>query len=84
MGNRWRQNLTSGTGPQPSYSFNANNQIIGLGYDAAGNLISDGAHSYTYDADGNVTNIDGGSTAQYYYNALNQRVRYDGWYSDYE
>jgi RHS repeat-associated protein len=32
------------------------------------------AHTFTYDAEGNVTAVDGGSTAQYVYNALNQRV----------
>ena len=30
---------------------------------------------YTYDAEGNITAVDGGQTATYVYNALNQRVR---------
>lgn len=34
-----------------------------------------GNHTYTYDAEGNITQVDGGSTATYTYNALNQRVR---------
>jgi hypothetical protein len=38
-------------------------------------MTYDGFHSYTYDAEGNITAIDGGATAQYVYNALNQRVR---------
>jgi hypothetical protein len=42
---------------------------------AAGNMAYDGFHSYTYDAEGNITAVDSGSTATYVYNALNQRVR---------
>ena len=38
-------------------------------------VTSDFAHNYTFDAEGNVTAVDGGQTAQYVYNALNQRVR---------
>jgi uncharacterized protein RhaS with RHS repeats len=30
-------------------SYNGANQVIGWQYDAAGNLLSDGTHSYTYD-----------------------------------
>lgn len=76
-GNRWQQNVTAGSGPSPQLSFNpSNNQITtgGYGYDAAGNMTSDGIHTYTYDADGNVIAVDGGATATYAYNALNQRV----------
>lgn len=74
-GNRTQQNAPQG-GPAPSYSFNTStNQIVGLGYDAAGNLTSDGFHSYTYDAEGNVLQVDGGATATYVYDALNHRVR---------
>lgn len=46
----------------------------GYTYDAAGDLTSDGIHGYSYDADGNLVQVDGGSTAQYVYNAFNQRV----------
>jgi RHS repeat-associated protein len=77
-GNRTQQNVTAGSGPSPQYSFNTStNQITnsGYAYDAAGNMTNDGFHSYTYDAEGNITAVDGGSTAQYVYNALNQRVR---------
>jgi RHS repeat-associated protein len=77
-GNRWQQTLTAGSGPQPNLSFNTStNQVTtsGFVYDAAGNMTADGIHSYTYDAEGNVTQVDGGSTATYVYDALNHRVR---------
>jgi RHS repeat-associated protein len=48
--------------------------MSGYSYDAAGNMTSDGLHTYTYDANGNVIAVDGGNTATYLYNALNQRV----------
>ena len=38
-------------------------------------MTNDGTHSYTYDAEGRILFVDGGSTAQYIYNALSQRVR---------
>lgn len=77
-GNRWQQNLTSGTGPAPQFNFNTStNQVTnsGYAYDAAGDVTNDSFHSYTFDADGNVTAVDGGTTASYVYNALNQRVQ---------
>ena len=45
--------------------------------DAAGNTTGDGVHTYAYDAENNLTSVDGGSTAKYFYNALNQRVEID-------
>ncbi len=69
-GNRWQENTTNGG----QNSFNANNQIIGYNYDAAGNQLADVMHSYTYDAEGNILKVDNGSTAVYVYDALNRRV----------
>ena len=76
-GNLWQQNALQG-GYSSSLSFNtASNQVTNSGfqYDAAGNMSNDSFHTYTYDAEGNLTQVDGGATAQYVYNALNQRVR---------
>lgn len=74
-GNRWQQNVTQGSGPQPQLTFNtSNNQIVGYQYDAVGNVINDGVHSYSYDAENNLTNIDNGATAAYTYDAQSQRI----------
>jgi RHS repeat-associated protein len=78
LGNRWHQSL-NGTGGPPgntsSLSFSgSNNRIDGYSYDAAGNLLNDGAHSYTYDAENRIVCVDSG-TAIYVYDANGQRVR---------
>jgi len=74
FGNRWHQN-----GPHPSsLGFDANNRITsgsGVTYDAAGNVTADGSHTYAFDAENRLTKVDNGSTAQYVYNAMGQRVR---------
>jgi hypothetical protein len=69
-GNRWSQTMSGNSTPpgsQSSIIFNPSNNLIstaGFAYDAAGNLVNDGAHSYTYDADGNVTAVDGGQSGR--------------------
>jgi RHS repeat-associated protein len=74
FGNRWHQN-----GPHaPQFGFDANNRIVagsGVAYDAAGNTINDGSHTYAYDAEGRVSQVDGGNTASYVYDAEGRRVR---------
>jgi len=44
-------------------------------YDSAGNVTSDGAHSYTYDGENRVVSVDAGSTATYAYDQSNQRYK---------
>jgi RHS repeat-associated protein len=44
-------------------------------YDANGNLTNDGAHSYSYDAENRVVNLDSGSTASYGYDHQNRRIK---------
>jgi YD repeat-containing protein len=75
-GNRWQRNVTTGSGPQPQYSYNANNRITTSGYtfDAAGNIINDGSHTYTYDAENRIVKVDSGSTGVYTYDAEGRRV----------
>jgi len=74
-GNRTAQTALQ-SGPTDVHSFNAKNQIAsGTNYDAAGNVIWDGTHLYSYDAENNVVSVDNGASGVYTYNALNQRVR---------
>lgn len=59
-----------------SFSFDPlTNHNTSFGYDAAGNQTNDAIHQYTYDAEGKVLMVDSGSTAQYTYDALDQRIR---------
>jgi RHS repeat-associated protein len=44
-------------------------------YDAAGNLTSDGLHTYQYDAEDRIVTVDSGNTAAYAYDYLNRRLR---------
>ena len=75
VGNRWQQNLTSGSGQTSNLTFSgANNRMDGYSYDAAGNLLNDGVHSYTYDAESRIVSVDGGATA-YVYDADGRRVQ---------
>ena len=54
-GNRTAQTPTKGSCGMWSSSYTGNNQISGYSYDAAGNLLNDGSHSYTYDAENRIT-----------------------------
>jgi RHS repeat-associated protein len=79
FGNRWQQNgsnsfLATFTGNNPGNPQN-NNRMDGYSYDAAGNLMNDGAHSYTYDAENRLTKVDSGNTATYIYDADGRRVQ---------
>ncbi len=77
-GNRLSQ--TSG-GTTTTYGVDvASNRLAHVGgtarqYDANGNLLADGTHTYTYDARNRLESIDGGATACYLYNALGQRIK---------
>jgi len=77
FGNRWHQ-----TGP---YTMNltfsgANNRIDGYSYDAAGNLLSDGNHVFTYDAENRIIQVNmpgpgGALVANYFYDGDGRRIR---------
>jgi RHS repeat-associated protein len=54
------------------------NQADGFCHDAAGNLLSDGQHNYTYDAEGRIIVVDANlstPTATYSYDAAGQRIQ---------
>lgn len=58
----------------------ANNRISNINgvtysYDASGNCIWDGAHTYAYDGGGRQANVDSGSTSTSVYDASNWRVK---------
>lgn len=83
-GNRTAQNTTGGSCFSPQISVDTNNRITGAPqnctastpfcYDAAGNLLNDGNHSYFYDAENHITKVDGGTTANYVYDANGNRI----------
>ncbi|HET6841442.1 MAG TPA: RHS repeat-associated core domain-containing protein [Candidatus Angelobacter sp.] len=74
--NRWHQNPV-GQGAQLGFNAGTNQIASGNGvtYDALGDIINDGIHSYTYDAEGRITQVDGGSTATYQYDVFGRRTR---------
>jgi RHS repeat-associated protein len=69
-GNRW---VDLGGGNQSLYFNVANNRISGWSYDAGGNLLNDGAHAYTYDAENKISKVD--AVSAYVYDGEGQRVR---------
>lgn len=84
-GNRLRQTVNGGSCFPFSNASTAQNRLLGYLYDAAGNLMSDGSHSYTYDAENRIVKVDGGSTATYVYDAEGGRAEktLGGVWSDY-
>jgi RHS repeat-associated protein len=69
-GNRW---IDLGGGNQSLYFSTSNNRITGASYDSSGNLLNDGSHTYTYDAENKIAKVD--NVAAYIYNGEGQRVR---------
>lgn len=69
-GNRW---IDLGGGNQSLYFTASNNRISGSSYDTAGNLLNDGSHSYTYDAENKISKVD--NVNAYIYDGEGQRVR---------
>ena len=69
-GNRW---IDLGGGNQSLYLNTSNNRITGASYDSVGNLLNDGLHAYTYDAENRIAKVD--SVSAYTYDGEAQRVR---------
>ncbi len=73
-GNRLSQTATKGTPPTNSLSIStATNRVVGWSYDASGNTLNDGSHTYAYDANNMIKTVDGGAV-QYKYDAGGHRV----------
>jgi len=70
FGNRW---IDLGGGIQSLYFSTSNNRISGWGYDAAGNLLNDTVHSYTYDAENKISKVD--NVTAYVYDGAGHRVK---------
>jgi RHS repeat-associated protein len=74
-----REHLQSGCTQESGFNFtgaiSTKNQITAAGYtyDAAGNLIADGTHTYTYDAENRLIKVDGGNTSTYVYDGEGHR-----------
>ena len=78
FGNRWQQNVTSGSGSlTSSLGFTGNNNHIDTyNYDSAGNLLNDGTTAYVYDAENRITTATNSTsgTSTYVYDANGRRV----------
>ena len=81
-GNRLTQEPTGGTCNMSTLTYSATNQLNSTGYtyDASGNLTNDSVHTYFYDAEDRIKQVDGTlgncstATACYSYDALGHRV----------
>lgn len=56
-------------------SVTSNSTTVNYTYDSAGNVTSDGAHTYSYDSENRLMSVDGGTTASYVYDQQNRRYR---------
>jgi RHS repeat-associated protein len=76
-GNRTDQTFTSGTCNTFHALVDANNRLSGAPYqyDTAGNMTHDASHSYTYDAENRIIQVDASSAATYLYDAEGRRAR---------
>jgi RHS repeat-associated protein len=77
-GNRTAQSVTAGAAPPNSVSVNASTNRIttaGYGYDASGDMTSDGLNTLAYDAEGRVISASGTlGSGSYNYGGDNLRV----------
>jgi RHS repeat-associated protein len=81
-GNRLGQTPVGGAGSMflnEALVDGATNHLFGAGqsYDAAGNMTSDGVHSYTFDAEGRITSVDGPANS-FAYDGSGFRARKNG------
>jgi RHS repeat-associated protein len=78
-----RDDQTNPISACPVLTFGATTNRLttsGYTYDAAGNLLTDGTHSYQWDAEGRLKLVDQGGTMDVTYNAFGQQVKErEGW-----
>lgn len=73
LGNRLTQSLVGGNVSigQPQLVVDTNtNRIAGFGFDASGNMTSDGVNTYSYDAANRLTQVNAGAGSYTYFGAL--------------
>lgn len=78
-GNRLSEVGEAGTSSLPFNEATADpvsNRITNMQYDAAGNLANDGLHAYTYNAENQITQVDGAGA--FVYNSGGRRVKKNG------
>ncbi len=78
-GNRLSEIPMGGTASMPFSEISvdpASNRIAGVLYDAAGNVLNDGLHNYTLNANNQITQVDG--AGNYAYDASGHRVKKNG------
>jgi len=51
------------------------NRLVGFGYDAAGNMTSNGTDSYSYDAENRIVTFTGATSATYTYDGDGKRIK---------
>ena len=76
-GNLWQRSAVTGkTSYEPlNVSVLTNNQLSGFGYDAAGNITSNGSTAYNYDAENRLTKFITTGTDIYVYDGDGRRVK---------
>ncbi|HNW89197.1 MAG TPA: RHS repeat-associated core domain-containing protein [Bacteroidales bacterium] len=58
-----------------AYTSIASGTLVNPTYDANGNTLNDGNHTYNYDFENRLLTVDGGATATYTYDALGRRIQ---------
>jgi len=66
-----------GTGSAPTNRITSvtSGATVNYSYDANGNMTNDGVHSYTYDSENRLVNVDPGGGASYAYDHQNRRYK---------
>jgi YD repeat-containing protein len=72
FGNLLAMNVTQCTAPNLNVTVNNNNQIIGMTYDAAGNLTNDGSLTYSWDGENRLKSAAG---VNYTWDGTNMRAK---------
>jgi len=67
--------MSGGAPTNQLQTLTAGGTVYNYTYDAVGNVTNDSQHTYQYDAENRLVNVDGGATGQYGYDHKNFRVK---------